>query len=393
MKRVFVSSVIRGFEDRREAARRAIQLLDQHPVMAEDFGAKSYSPQTACLDHISRSDIYVGVFGQRYGDRVASGLSPTEEEFNEARGRGLAMLCFIEEGTKDADQQDFLGRIKQYEQGLNIGRFRNPEELKDGIVKALNNVLGQPGVGELDVAAAAEQFQRRDLTSRRFSFAQHSEVALGLIVIPKWYGPEYFSLRKLANRETKDEFLQAAAFGNTRLFEVKHGIHSRDGDDCAEFWVGDLQNAKATLSVHSDGALKFSARLGKEERVYSPSSFIRGSVIDRSEVAEHLVGFARYADWAYSQLQEGQLLSAFFIGASLTHIGHKQFGDIPNPAPNSISGMTQGIDDPLIIPSKPKEISRLQLRDGEEVANDLTELMHRAFRKHGGAYEPHATGF
>ncbi len=47
--KVFVSSVIRGFEPFREAAVRAAQTLGHEVIRAEDFGASPDSPQQVCL--------------------------------------------------------------------------------------------------------------------------------------------------------------------------------------------------------------------------------------------------------------------------------------------------------------------------------------------------------
>ena len=88
--RVFVSSVIDGYEDYRKAAKEAIRLLGDTPVMAEyDFGAKPMTPREACLEGVRGSDVYAGLFGSRYGYVTDRGISATEEEFEEAQRRGL----------------------------------------------------------------------------------------------------------------------------------------------------------------------------------------------------------------------------------------------------------------------------------------------------------------
>jgi len=43
--KIFISSLIGGFEEFRSAARSAIVALRHEPIMAEDFGAKPTSPQ------------------------------------------------------------------------------------------------------------------------------------------------------------------------------------------------------------------------------------------------------------------------------------------------------------------------------------------------------------
>ena len=74
--KVFISSVITGFEAQRAAARSAVESLRLQPIMAErDFGAKPYTSQEACLDGVRQCDIYLGIFGTRYGFVTASGKS------------------------------------------------------------------------------------------------------------------------------------------------------------------------------------------------------------------------------------------------------------------------------------------------------------------------------
>ncbi len=102
-RRVFISSVMRDFTAERTAAKEAITRLRLQPVMAEDFGAQPFSSQLACLEGVRSSDIYLGIYGERYGYVApTSGLGATEEEFQEARRRGMDILCFEKKGPKDA---------------------------------------------------------------------------------------------------------------------------------------------------------------------------------------------------------------------------------------------------------------------------------------------------
>src|SRR4051794_9705183 len=96
--KIFVSSLISGFEPLRAAARSAIQTLGHEPVMAEDFGAKPASPQVACLRGLRSSDLVVLILGERYGSvPPESSVSPTHEEYLEARDT-KEILLFVQEG-------------------------------------------------------------------------------------------------------------------------------------------------------------------------------------------------------------------------------------------------------------------------------------------------------
>jgi hypothetical protein len=84
---VFISSVIGGFEAVRQAAREAVESMGMRPVMAEMAGARPQSPQHALLGEVADAGVYLLLLGARYGEPDSSGISPTEEEFEEAKRR------------------------------------------------------------------------------------------------------------------------------------------------------------------------------------------------------------------------------------------------------------------------------------------------------------------
>jgi uncharacterized protein DUF4062 len=96
--KVFISSVIAGMEDHRAAAREAAESLGYTVIAAEDFRASPSSPQQVCLGGVRDADVVVLLLGARYGTLQASGLSPTHEEYREARGT-KPVLVFVHTGV------------------------------------------------------------------------------------------------------------------------------------------------------------------------------------------------------------------------------------------------------------------------------------------------------
>jgi len=86
--------LISGMEAERGAVKRAVERLGHAPIMAEDFGARSSSPQVACLGGVRESDLVILVLGSRYGVPQAGGVSATHEEILEARNR-KPILVFL----------------------------------------------------------------------------------------------------------------------------------------------------------------------------------------------------------------------------------------------------------------------------------------------------------
>jgi hypothetical protein len=98
MARIYVSST---FVDLREHRAKVIETLRQlgHDVVAmENYVADVQIPLEKCLDDVSSCDMYVGVFGWRYGyipDDDAMGLSITEYEYRCAEQKEMPRLVFI----------------------------------------------------------------------------------------------------------------------------------------------------------------------------------------------------------------------------------------------------------------------------------------------------------
>lgn len=227
--KIFVSSLISGFEPFRSAAKAAIQTLRHEPIMAEDFGARANSPQVACLQGVRDSELVVLVLGGRYGSvQAGSGLSATHEEFREARER-KPVLAFVQEGVQpDAHQETFINEVQAWQSGYFRSGFNTAEELREAVTRALHDYQLANAAGPLDPAqltAAANALLPRphrghgsDTPTLRIAFAG---------------GPSHRLLRP-ANLEAPQlsEFIQQQAlFGPHRIFDKSLGTEDNiEGD-------------------------------------------------------------------------------------------------------------------------------------------------------------------
>lgn len=143
MLKVFISSVIKGFEQFRNSARDAIIEAGMQPVMAEDpglFPAQSTSPQKACFQGIDDSDVFILILGERYGDLTESTLSAVEEEYWNARLSEKEIKVFVQSVDREVEQEELLTRISGWESGHFQNLFNSPEDLKSKVVQALHGV-------------------------------------------------------------------------------------------------------------------------------------------------------------------------------------------------------------------------------------------------------------
>lgn len=95
---VFLSSTYKDLVEHRNAVKDQITRRDMLFRGMEHFGADPgrLAPATKIVDEVRKTDLYLGIFGVRYGSLdQATGLSMTELEFNEAEASGKPMLLYV----------------------------------------------------------------------------------------------------------------------------------------------------------------------------------------------------------------------------------------------------------------------------------------------------------
>jgi hypothetical protein len=140
-ERVFVSSVMAGYEDYRAAAIEAIEEVGATPVAFERFGGRDSDPEAAYLTEVSSSSIYVGLLGGRYGKPQPSRFSATHAEYNHAEREGLRLSMWVEEGVdREGPQQSFFEAVRVFDV---TGAYSSPEDLKAGLTRRLREIAAE----------------------------------------------------------------------------------------------------------------------------------------------------------------------------------------------------------------------------------------------------------
>jgi hypothetical protein len=131
--RVFVSSTLGELAVERRAVARAITALRLTPVMFE-AGARAHPPRELYQAYLAQSDVFIGIYWQRYGqlnaDMQVSGL---EEEFLLSGTEGLPRLLYVKTPAPNREPRlaELLVRIGSE---ASYRRFSTPAEL-DGLVR------------------------------------------------------------------------------------------------------------------------------------------------------------------------------------------------------------------------------------------------------------------
>ena len=166
--KVFLSSLITGFEALRDAANSGARTLGHVVIRAEDFGASGLSPQVACLAGVRDADVVVLILGSKYGYVQSSGLSATHEEYREARDSRPVFVLIEEDAEPEPSQAAFIREVQGWESGHFTATFHGADDLRDKVIRALYDYALATESGPLDEAELLDRAQQLVPTSRNF---------------------------------------------------------------------------------------------------------------------------------------------------------------------------------------------------------------------------------
>lgn len=129
-QRIFVSSVMDAeMGPAREALRDWIRRWGAAPEMWEELAPRDQHPKGAYLEGVDRSTLYLLLAGTSYGVQDGSGFSPTHQEGERAKERGIPRLLMENSGTSAARDGYFKRWIGSLYNEVSGGQYRTPGEL------------------------------------------------------------------------------------------------------------------------------------------------------------------------------------------------------------------------------------------------------------------------
>ena len=153
--KIFVSGVQKELSKERRAIKDYILgdvLLSEYfdVFLFEDAPAKSRSAEKTYLDEVRRSDIYLGIIGDKYGSAGKGKLSLTEAEFKEAKAKHKDILIYIRgDNSKDKNRESgakkMIKEIKDPKTGYSYRRFDETNELTNLVYESLIVFLKEKG--------------------------------------------------------------------------------------------------------------------------------------------------------------------------------------------------------------------------------------------------------
>ena len=138
--RVFVSSTLDELAPERAAVREAITQLRLTPVFFES-GARPYAPRELYQAYLEQSDIFVGIYWQRYGwvapNMEVSGL---EDEYELSADKPQLIYVKSPAPEREPDLQHLLDRIRA-DGVTSYQKFATPQDLRERVANDLALLL------------------------------------------------------------------------------------------------------------------------------------------------------------------------------------------------------------------------------------------------------------
>jgi hypothetical protein len=376
VKTVFISSIQRDFGDVREAARKAVESLGMHALMAETVGASAKSPRRALLEQVRDADIFLLLLGPHYGEPGETGRSPTEDEYDEAVRLDKPILVLKHNIEMDPEQGAFLGRTRgSWDAGKLSGSFDDAAEAGLEVVKALRGY-------EAREAATADPGLAARAQERAQALARGDER-------PNTTGSgskaRFVAAPLVANR-----LLDALALEDARLVEdiqnagrasglVSNamGLSVQVSSEGIHF-EGKEENAWETLRffVGADGAIVAEGAVGGSDRHFA------SSVVAAARLAELVERGQRFALTVWERIDPGHDIREAALALAVPDASHKLYAEAPLGGSMSVP---MGLPHVVVAPEPPRLVKREDLGN-EATTRTLTAELKRRFADEGAVH-------
>jgi hypothetical protein len=364
--KVFLSSVISGMEEYRAAARKVAETLGYTVTAAEDFGASPLSPQQVCLGAVRDADVVVLILGARYGAPQASGVSPTHEEYRDARGV-KPVLAFVQADViREPDQEAFVQEVSGWEGGGYRESFDTPVSLAAAVTRRLH---------EWELSQQAGPVDEEELVARTAGLLPtRSAHAAGItplhIAVAGAPGQQVLRPGALDDPELHRDMQREAVYGDHPVFDPEQGVEQPVVRGITLM----IRQANAEITLDEQG----NVRVTRPGRDMSRGARTMGGIpsLVEEDVRDRVADGIRYASWLLNHVDSTNRLRRVALACRLDGIGYlpwrtrAEVAASPNAASMG-SGAESANSQPVVLPRA------ALLFDSARLADDITVRLRR----------------
>ena len=365
--KIFISSVMRDFGSFRDSAARACRTLRHEPIRAEDFGASPDSPQRVCLAEVRSSDAVVLLLGERYGvPAEGSVLSPTHEEYREARNRRPVLVFIQRVARTEPAQAEFIREVQAWSRGHYTAEFSDASDLNEAVTQAVHALELDRNAGPVD---EGEIQARLDRLVPRDSGAWRTSLSVIVVGAPR---QQVVRPSELERPGLEEKLSQMAMFGPNRVMDRKAGSESEVRDHA--------------LLLKQDAGEVLLDELGTIRVIQSAQSDERGHdflpVVIEEEILDRIAAALRFAGEVLDEVDPQRRLSSVAPMVSLLGAGHLGWQTRQQRAKGGSVSMGMSGREAISAKLNPMTRHRPALSQQSEVlAEDLMVLLRRQVKR------------
>lgn len=354
--------------------------LGIRPVMFETEPASTQNSRRALLERIPHCDVLLLILGAEYGEPVARGVSPTEEEFQEAVRHGIPVLAIVQEGVeREPAQQEFINRVRgTWEEGRFAPGFRDRDDVMRAAVKTLNE-WRQRGPSE-QLRAEGERVALQLATGDDRPGTMGSSGSLMRVVLVPLVGGPLLDAVALEDPALADDLAGAArasglvtnAMAIDTEIDREDTVHLRAKQDRA--WES------PHLRVARNGGILAEGAVGASQGSFAGSQVVAGrmtEVIGRS---------AAFAETVWARIDRRDEVRQVLALVAVPGAQGKVYVTRELTGNTLQMGHTFSIPNLLVAPDRPLLVRREDLATAD-VANRLRAELRRRFAAEGAVQE------
>ena len=374
--RVFVSSVIEGFKEYREATRRGIVNVEGDPVLIEDYPGLPLSPRNACLDAVESCDIFTIIIGNKGGWITPSGILVVEEELDEALRLKLPVLGFIQTVARDEDAKYLVNKLSDYIDGLYRLTFTAPPDLTVALEKTLSSIIIK-----YNTIPEVNKIVFQELLINPIEI--HDQVTLRFILTPERSG-ELIDPVSLDDQDIEDKLYEISHSPTVRLFSYSIPKKRREVSTSnivllqtkAISSTGIFDEVRLELSTN--GSIVIDLNVTGQRNADMEYFMADSSTVTEDDISEGLKKCFAFANAFYTAMDQYKRYDRLIYNVSLNGISHRIL--IPKRIQMSSCQIPFNQDDGIIAFDKPRMISRSELESFLKQISDTMVMLRRRFK-------------
>jgi len=376
--RVFVSSVVDGFQDYREVARKAIENSGGDPILVnEDFPSLMDSPRNVCLDAVDSADFFISIVGERGGWQTPSGKLVVEEEYDRACLKKLPILVFLQDIERDAEAQTFAKRLSDYVDGSFRVTFKSPAELKAKLEKSLAPLLARsrekPMKNDKFIKLLENPYLIANETSIRFILAPEREEEV--------IDPLIF--------DSEDFIRDIHAIGHSKEVDLFDYLRQKEQDIEGKSLVihqfdphGSRKNTtkEVRLELNESGEVIIDSNVTRRVLRGQRDTLLDIMVVAHEDIEAVLNMSFQFVGALFNNIDRFKRHQRFFYNVVLSNLGNRELVKEPKEQ-SSYGGNSFRDNKPIVVFNEPRLINRLDLYSPKDEISRVLVLLSRKLKE------------